>query len=211
MSAFDEMYEADTNYYRLNIWGMSTMRRIMDDAGLLEWSDAGEWPDVDEEDPDAAAKVREWKSRGAGDDQQVPAYKFGSNDGWIVTPDECRVIAAKLREFANPITTERTDRELRPGGPYVRMEVMYRVLRSLGKGDIPTDFDRQFTQTMVDSLPEDAMLEGPNELPSVRGEPSDDPSEAAEQVREVVGWIQTTLSFARFNEVAARRGGYEVR
>lgn len=27
---------------------------------------------------------------------KVPAFKFESNDGWIVTPDECRVIAAGM-------------------------------------------------------------------------------------------------------------------
>src|SRR5262249_6073115 len=34
--------------------------------------------------------------RGSDTPGRVPAYKFRSNDGWLVTPDECRVIADGL-------------------------------------------------------------------------------------------------------------------
>lgn len=30
---------------------------------------------------------------------RVPALKFGSNDGWIVTPEECLIIAYRLRSY----------------------------------------------------------------------------------------------------------------
>ena len=30
---------------------------------------------------------------------RVPVFKFGSNDGWIVTPEECLIIAIRLRLY----------------------------------------------------------------------------------------------------------------
>jgi hypothetical protein len=36
-------------------------------------------------------------STGSGIEGTVPSFKFGSNDGWIVTPVECGIIARALR------------------------------------------------------------------------------------------------------------------
>jgi hypothetical protein len=47
---------------------------------------------------------------------KVPAFKFLSNEGWIVAGDECTVIATQLRAYAARITQadlDRLDREYR--------------------------------------------------------------------------------------------------
>lgn len=43
----------------------------------------------------AETEVRSKRSRKRG---KVPGFKFGSNDGWIVTPEECLLIAEAVRE-----------------------------------------------------------------------------------------------------------------
>lgn len=39
----------------------------------------------------------------------VPAYKFLSNEGWIVAGDECRTIATRLRAYAKRVTQKDLD------------------------------------------------------------------------------------------------------
>lgn len=104
--AYARMDRLNTSYFRLNISGMSAMRDDMAKLGMLaydyevdyEWpslEDYGltEYPD-EEEDPteaqqkwiDACKEKRRWSPSEPG----LPAHKFGSNDGWIVTPEDCR-------------------------------------------------------------------------------------------------------------------------
>jgi hypothetical protein len=45
-------------------------------------------------------------SRDSLRDGRVGAWKFASNDGWLVTPDECRAIAARLRAHAEVIASD---------------------------------------------------------------------------------------------------------
>lgn len=49
-------------------------------------------------DPEEAAAYH-WKSQTSPNPTLVPCYKFNSNDGWIVTPAECLVIADALDSF----------------------------------------------------------------------------------------------------------------
>lgn len=51
-------------------------------------------------------KVRATRSTKKG---KVPAFKFTSNEGWIVASDECAVIATKLRAFATRATQKDLD------------------------------------------------------------------------------------------------------
>lgn len=39
-------------------------------------------------------------------DDQVGAYKFASNDGWLITPDECRILARRLRASVDMIAEQ---------------------------------------------------------------------------------------------------------
>lgn len=103
------------HYFRLNVWGMSLARDVMGPLGMVyeptEHPEYPEWPEGVERDWDALYET--WS-----DDYELPtdacppemreyveerhrwlAYaeerpginvrKFGSNDGWIVTPIEC--------------------------------------------------------------------------------------------------------------------------
>lgn len=92
-------------YFRLNIWGMGLCRELMSNAGMLDVeAERGRYPraadfgaddGVDPEDavpgsPEAACEAArlEWRSASTGG--LIPAYKLGSNDGWLVTPTEIR-------------------------------------------------------------------------------------------------------------------------
>lgn len=96
------------SYFRLNIFGMGAYRKHMAERGMLanidnpkpwpEQKDFGvsdaDWDNYDSDDkstwtPALAAykaatdAVVEFETGGL-----MPAYKFGSNDSWLVTPDE---------------------------------------------------------------------------------------------------------------------------
>lgn len=110
----------DPSYFRLNIWGMGFMRSWMSKLGMLnEVCSPYSWPDpavfgVSEDE----AEGNEYEGEDAIEDdwgeKHSPAYlvyreaydavktlppdtgfgiawyKLGSNDGWLVTPQECR-------------------------------------------------------------------------------------------------------------------------
>lgn len=125
-AAVDELDAAKVSYFRANIWGMGSLREAMEQAGMLFWPESRRptWPEAeqfgllneewwayDEEpsdlDPEkqAAAKrfaeardnVQSWHG---SDDEGIPGHKFCTNDGWIVTPDECRQATAAWRSFS---------------------------------------------------------------------------------------------------------------
>jgi hypothetical protein len=134
MDAFDHASTFDLNYFRLNIWGMGRCRGYMEERGMIyhtSSADAGEWPDYEEpeqaegEDTDAwyarideydeahsqrTAPLRSFHPEG-GD--TIPSHKFGSNDGWLVTEDECKA-AATVNALADPPTFMDEDGETKP-------------------------------------------------------------------------------------------------
>jgi hypothetical protein len=107
------------NYFRLNIFGMSRFADAMYQLGALRdgytdespsWPDEPEgywaWKDgcveVGEDQATVYRKVEEqyrakltWSP--AGEVTGIPAHKLGTNDGWIVTPEECFVAASTIR------------------------------------------------------------------------------------------------------------------
>ena len=110
----EEEYMEDGSYFRLNIWGMSVMRNIMFKAGVLDTEfNYAEWPnrpDDNEYDDDGEPITATAKAADAAADAikashagngRVPAFKFGSNDGWLVTPEECLTLAAALRRVTD--------------------------------------------------------------------------------------------------------------
>ncbi len=108
MNCRQDSGDEDKDYFRANIWGMQKLRAAMEEVGVLDWdADYGEFPsydppeDADEEAEEAYDKEHEKrcepiKSQGSSKPDMVPGFKFCSNDGWIVTPDECLIIAKKL-------------------------------------------------------------------------------------------------------------------
>lgn len=118
MKAMDEVDRADKNYFRLNIFGMSRMCDDMARLGMVEDVTVPRFPDaeyfgmndallyrmeeLDDEDQKAhpvfgpyARRIDKHLSASFGA-SVIPGHKFGSNDGWLVTPDEIRAALAKL-------------------------------------------------------------------------------------------------------------------
>ena len=125
----------DVTYFRANIAGMSWLRSVMLDLDMMalstmppKWPEPGDfgtnWEEVEAAQTDGTRNERtgaflnaQLSTRAArGHDGDVMGeHKFGSNDGWIVTPSE---IEASLRAYnecrtANPriytVTQERID------------------------------------------------------------------------------------------------------
>lgn len=113
--------DSDNSYFRLNIWGMGRFREFMDRLGMVstdyplapwpEKPDSIDWEDVSAvrypEDyegqqpvkPDAVAFAKTIEVHLAWHPDPpfgIALHKFGSNDGWLVTPEE---IAAALESY----------------------------------------------------------------------------------------------------------------
>jgi hypothetical protein len=127
--AYERLSHSDLNYFRLNIWGMSTMRDDMERLGMLAYQyPMPRFPDpedygltyeqlyeIDDEDrathPDE--RVRKYHAASEGllsfsppDEPGLPVHKFGSNDGWHVTAKDCASALGKFRE-ADPKLVEK--------------------------------------------------------------------------------------------------------
>lgn len=72
----DKPIPPDPGYFRLNIFGMGTYRQFMEQFGMLATHYDFKWGDAD---VDAAI---------AGEEPGIPIHKLGSNDGWLVRPEE---------------------------------------------------------------------------------------------------------------------------
>jgi len=94
-------------YFRANIWGMQYLRKVMEVAGVLDCEvDHPDFQDVTQEEMDADGDVFDKKNREVLSfrspiEGRVPIVKFGSNDGWIVTPEESLAIADSLTKLVN--------------------------------------------------------------------------------------------------------------
>jgi hypothetical protein len=102
-AAFDKYMEADDpSYFHANIFSMGMYRTYMFRLGMMV-NDPG--PQYDRTDPEAQAK---WAIAVEGDSGTglLPSYKFGSNDGWFVNPDE---IAGALAAFDTVTATQRDE------------------------------------------------------------------------------------------------------
>jgi hypothetical protein len=106
------------SYFRLNVWGMGAYCRHMETIGMLEWGgDHPPFPDsadfnipqqtviyngkAYQEDDEESSEYRRYdaatrKVLAWTDTEVIAGHKFGSNDGWIVTPRE---IAAALDAY----------------------------------------------------------------------------------------------------------------
>jgi hypothetical protein len=79
-------------YYRYNAWGMGRVRSVLERAGVLSWEEPelGTPEGPTDEDDRALSLV--------ADDGRVGGWKLCDNTGYVVVPDECRKIAATIRE-----------------------------------------------------------------------------------------------------------------
>jgi hypothetical protein len=101
-AAIEQVREAERqSYFRLNMWGMGVAREAMFRAEMLNVGvDHPPWPKYDparDEDHEGELTAEyEAKAAVVTDSQPgidagnpgIPVYKFGSNDGWLVTPAE---------------------------------------------------------------------------------------------------------------------------
>ena len=128
-AGYKPQYDKQPEYHRFNIHWMPLMREMMQRARVLDdygEPDPGlpEFPpngmDVDRASALMAAdgkgataeetrildaynrKRDEVLAQTSPDEGRVPYWKFCSNDGWIVTPDECRIIVEKLTRHLGP-------------------------------------------------------------------------------------------------------------
>ena len=118
--AWEAMDEAERSYFRLNIGGMGLCREIMADHGMLAFEQPEEasfasvpsLPQPEEEHFDDEGEPRTpeaeaWQAshesvlRASSTEPGIPIWKLGSNDNWLVTPEE---ILAALEKAPESVT-----------------------------------------------------------------------------------------------------------
>lgn len=115
--AWEAMDEAERSYFRLNIWGMGLCREIMADHGMLafeqppdaDFSSVPSMPQPEEEHFDdemepltdearAFLEATEAVRAATSPEPGIPVWKLGSNDAWLVTPEEIHAALGKAPE-----------------------------------------------------------------------------------------------------------------
>lgn len=98
---YHAMYAAQPWYFRLNVWGMGTMREVMDEAGMLCYPPTVDWDsitaDPETEQDEYERQAEALRASHNGECPGIPWWKLSSNDGWLVSPAEIRAALAKLR------------------------------------------------------------------------------------------------------------------
>jgi hypothetical protein len=121
--AYDEAWAAydaaQKSYFRLNIWGMSIARDLMNTVGMLTDEPMPEFPDMDnygldeypdEDSENLTSAERDYliAQRGALSHEPpivsgIPVYKLCSNEGWLVTEAQCAVALSKWNAAPNEV------------------------------------------------------------------------------------------------------------
>lgn len=89
----------EAEYYRFNIWSMARVREVLCVLGVLD--EEFPFPELPESYPltdeaeDYLRELDDLRAMHAGNGK-VPYYKFCSNDGWIVTPEECEALSKAI-------------------------------------------------------------------------------------------------------------------
>lgn len=126
--AHKKMYEVEEYYFRLNWWGMSRFLNAMLGFGMAYPSEnEADWPTYRDDLPgfeDAVEAIEEGMKPDCSSDVEaiamtyvherdrivqahpgtekgIPSHKFSSNDGWWVTPEECRAALAAYEKNAS--------------------------------------------------------------------------------------------------------------
>jgi hypothetical protein len=114
-------YRMPSKYFRLNIWGMGVCAQAMHRLGMLDtatkslawpereafgvddktWAD-WDWERPGEDAPEALRRYYEAHEKALSHRPEKPTgicdFKFSSNDGWIVTPEEITAALATYDE-----------------------------------------------------------------------------------------------------------------
>jgi hypothetical protein len=126
--AYEALMDSQTNYFRLNIWGMGMCRGFMAERGMVYNGYGGwpSWPDYEEpvqrdgesdenfaireqayedQHSEATKPVQSYHPPGG---HTIPAMKFSDNSGWLVTPAECEAAlnAAALYSGGDPVAED---------------------------------------------------------------------------------------------------------
>lgn len=133
-AAYEEWMSSQTNYFRLNIWGMGRCIRYMADRGML-YEGMGGWPAwpsyeqpvqrkgesdehfavreqaLDDQYSEACKPVQAYHPPG-GD--VIPIMKFSDNSGWLVTPDEIKAALTHNALHDPPTYKDDETHEVRP-------------------------------------------------------------------------------------------------
>lgn len=124
---FDKLYGkyrslAYPGDFRLNIFGMSRYRDAMLELGMAhesrslatqsDWESLPEDYDSDSEEAYYEALDKITSRHAEGTAPTIPLHKFGTNDGWLVTPDEIRASLAKWDEWNGAVLTSKETADL---------------------------------------------------------------------------------------------------
>jgi hypothetical protein len=132
---FDASYELPSEYFRLNIWGMSRCCGFMEERGMIYPSSYRDGPqfqdlpypkreDFDSEEAYYAAEEETDRKREelnepvvrfhpeGGD--TIPSHKFSDNSGWLVTEEECRQAVVVNALFDPPTYEDEDTKETKP-------------------------------------------------------------------------------------------------
>lgn len=136
---YEELQTAHTSYFRLNIHGMGAYRTIMHELGMLatdyqtatfpELPEGVTWEDIEAAEEDAnpsaadglpikaaaAVFVKELDAHLSWHPEHTPGiavHKLGSNDGWLVTPQEIEAALAAYRTHSADEVKSRLASEL---------------------------------------------------------------------------------------------------
>lgn len=126
--AYAEAREAGGAYFRLNIFGMSEYRELMEELGMGYWANEmmPDWPEpgdfdvpMDAEDEmldEQSVEYEAWQAscdevRGWNPEPQsgIALHKFTSNDGWWVTALECKTALELYDDDVEGIVEGRMD------------------------------------------------------------------------------------------------------
>lgn len=188
---YDMMTRETGGYFRLNIWGMSGMRYLLDAAGVLGDEIDPKFPtlpekfkDCDRDDLMESEEGREFLALNDAalarerDDLTVPIHKFASNEGWIVTKRECLIISHGLRELDK--------------------DKICQALVIKQKHDEIRDVEMSLHMKKID------RAEAEQKVAEIEQKTFTAPDE------EVDDWQKTCEEFANYCEKAAEEGGFNV-
>jgi hypothetical protein len=132
---YNARFELPSEYFRLNIWGMSRCCGYMEERGMIYGSSYRdgpqfqevEYPDRDDFEDDAAYDAAheeyERKYEELNDPvvrhhpeggNTIPSHKFSDNSGWLVTEEECKAAVTSNALFDPPTYEDEDTKETKP-------------------------------------------------------------------------------------------------
>jgi hypothetical protein len=97
--AYDALQHSQPEYFRLNIWGMSSARETMRDFGMIceaephtreQWDEVNERAEKTDDEAEREEIYRWILTDHNGECPGIPWWKLSDNSGWYVLPAEIR-------------------------------------------------------------------------------------------------------------------------